>query len=552
MRISVIVPVLNQHWVAAVALDFARRNAVLADTEFVLLDNGSDMAFTPNSPGMIVDRKPKSIGVYPTFWWGKDIASGDVLAYLHSDLIVAEPGWDRRVLQEFEGSSRLGLLGFVGSNEIDHAGGRGLGTASNFLGGTYTDGVCDWTGSPAEVHGRRLTGTMQAAVVDGCAMIFRREALEEISQRPDFPPHHFYDRLLSCEVRERGYNVAVIGIGCDHISNQTAGTQEDYLRLAEQWCRSRGIAAGQAKNWDLAVYQEAERQFLDEYRERKRYIPIRVTNDVDEKPSHSASTITKIAIIMPVVNLWWRYTKPALDTIAVAAEQAANHGVWCRILLIDNASTDDTIREAGRTVSEEFSHKRNEERWSFARSVNYGVTDAWERSFDYSFIVNNDILLHPEAIWRLVLRMRQGDLGVATCLDVREETTPEFFLSMNAHTKISVAEAPHPNFSAFMISRPCWSSTGQFDEEFKPAYWEDNDYHYRMKLTGQVAITYPPALFYHFGSRTQHEAAENGAPMTPGRQFENLRTYYMAKWGGLPGREVYRVPFNRSDNVAGL
>jgi hypothetical protein len=116
---------------------------------------------------------------------------------------------------------------------------------------------------------------------------------------------------------------------------------------------------------------------------------------------------------------------------------------------------------------------------------------------------------------------------------------------MNAETKTVVAEAPHPNFSAFMISRDCWRQTGEFDEEFRPAYWEDNDYHYRMKVAGQVAVTFPPALFYHFGSRTQMEAAENGQPLTSGPQFEKLRGYYVAKWGGPPGGEVYRVPFNR-------
>jgi hypothetical protein len=42
------------------------------------------------------------------------------------------------------------------------------------------------------------------------------------------------------------------------------------------------------------------------------------------------------------------------------------------------------------------------------------VNDAWERGFNYAFVINNDILLHPEAIWRLVRRMRLGDVGIAT------------------------------------------------------------------------------------------------------------------------------------------
>jgi hypothetical protein len=139
------------------------------------------------------------------------------------------------------------------------------------------------------------------------------------------------------------------------MSNQTAGTQDKYHRLAERWCRSRGIPADAGDNWDEAVYHEAERQFLGEYREQKRLIPVRIADDGPAPRSQAVDA--KVAMVMPVVNLWWRYTKPALDTIAAATEHAARHGISCRTLLIDNGSTDDTIRAAGQLVSEVFSHK---------------------------------------------------------------------------------------------------------------------------------------------------------------------------------------------------
>jgi GT2 family glycosyltransferase len=129
-----------------------------------------------------------------------------------------------------------------------------------------------------------------------------------------------------------------------------------------------------------------------------------------------------------------------------------------------------------------------------------------------------------------------------SALDVRGETgSAEELERMDAVSKESVPESEHPNFSAFMLNRRCWETVGEFDENFFPAYFEDNDYHYRMRLAGLRAIVHPPALFYHFGSRTQNEARP--APIVPGDWFERNRSYYVRKWGGPPGQEQYRDPF---------
>jgi len=170
--------------------------------------------------GLRMVRVDENPGSYPVFALAPSLCSPacDAVAILHSDLLVYEKGFDVRLLTAFARRPSLGLIGFVGSNEIDSAGGRGLGTALNFDGRSVDFEGMKWTGSPAEAHGRRLSGLERAAVVDGCAIVFRRAVLEAITPRLDFPPHHFYDRLLSCEVREAGWDVGVMGVACDHIS----------------------------------------------------------------------------------------------------------------------------------------------------------------------------------------------------------------------------------------------------------------------------------------------------------------------------------------------
>ncbi len=283
MKLSVVFPVFNQHELATAAIDVAIHNLSREhEVEFVILDNGSNEPFDyqivldPIYPKLFLSyklvRSEKNIGVYPTFWLGLKEATGDVLAFLHSDVMVAERGWDKRVIEAFKADPKLGLVGFIGSNEIDGSGGRGLGTASNFMGGTYGR----WTGSSAEVHGRRLTGMEPAAVVDGCVMVFRRICLETIPERKDFPPHHFYDRLLSCEVREKGWTMATLGVGFDHISGQTVNQEQGYSTMAEEWCVARGLKMEPYHNWDTVVYKEAESRWLGEYRDSKHLVPCKV------------------------------------------------------------------------------------------------------------------------------------------------------------------------------------------------------------------------------------------------------------------------------------
>lgn len=314
MKLSIVFPFMNQHELTRTAVEWAIANlSGDYEVEIILLDNVSDVEFpyyknkdgkdlivpikapltaggqphTPDAPPptktAIVRylRLSKPIGVYPVFWQALKYCIGDIVAFFHSDLIISEKGWDAGVIKSFDEIPRLGLMGFIGSNEIDSSGGRGLGTISNFAGAKYHSRnekgeEFNWQGSPAGVHGKHETGLTKAAVVDGCAMIFRRSMLEQIPFRQDFPIHHFYDRLLSCEVREMGYMVSVLGIECDHISGQTVNQEPKYSQIAEAWAREHGLDIGDLHNWDSVLYREAERQWLLEYRDTKNLVPCRV------------------------------------------------------------------------------------------------------------------------------------------------------------------------------------------------------------------------------------------------------------------------------------
>jgi GT2 family glycosyltransferase len=240
----------------------------------------------------------------------------------------------------------------------------------------------------------------------------------------------------------------------------------------------------------------------------------------------------KIGIVLPVINLWEKYTKACLESIKTRYDY--------EIFLIDNASADGTAN--GAKGLDKVNYIKNTERKSCAASWNQGIGLAIEKGCDTFFVINNDVILHPEAINELVLRLEKGDVTMSTCMDVRGDCgDPQDVIHFPISSELE--ESEHPNFSAFMMTLDCWNKVGKFDEEFKPAYFEDNDYHYRMKLLGLKAITLPLAVFYHYGSRTQNEALN--VPAVPSYAFESNRAYYMNKWGGNPGEEVFKTPFNK-------
>lgn len=308
-RLSIVVGVLNQFELAEKTIHMMVDNLDHPEeVELIAIDNGSDENFgaymmrDTKDPfkqleSAVCRRNEKNTGNYPMFKQGCDMAKGDVIAFLHSDVFVYEKGWDTKVLAQFDANESLGLVGFIGSTEIDNWGGRGGGTHSNMQGHTMYGETRQWFGSEAKIHGRQDRGfIIDGSVVDGCVMIFRKSVLEKIEVIETLPPHHFYDRIMSVQVIEAGYKVGILGVEFDHVSGQTANHESKWQDTSKEWFYLvRGITSpqqwaevnagwvNQANNpsrgkipdqWDYCAYLEGERMFLQTYRDLKHLVPM--------------------------------------------------------------------------------------------------------------------------------------------------------------------------------------------------------------------------------------------------------------------------------------
>jgi hypothetical protein len=277
-RLAVVVySVNNQEW-TELAVRHLQDTIDPNLTSITVVDNGSDSPYPAGSYNLI--RYEGNIGGNAVFhrWMQDDWFDGEnpeFIAFFHCDLMIHEQLWDHRVIEAFEADTQLNLIGFAGSNEIDQLGGRGGGTMLNYR-GAFFEGIGQ--ASPAEAHGRRITGLESAAVLDHMSMIFRRTELEKLTpQEGNFAPEHFYDRILSCEVLERGGHIAVLGIECDHFSGGIRGGNESADRLRKTWLAREGIPYDPQRS-DLAVYVESERRFKAKYI-RNGFAPLRVLPD---------------------------------------------------------------------------------------------------------------------------------------------------------------------------------------------------------------------------------------------------------------------------------
>ncbi|MBU1910554.1 MAG: glycosyltransferase family 2 protein, partial [Verrucomicrobia bacterium] len=90
----------------------------------------------------------------------------------------------------------------------------------------------------------------------------------------------------------------------------------------------------------------------------------------------------------------------AADTIECLQSVARSEGVDLRILLVDNASRDDTVER----VLKEFPAAgviRLKENTGFARGFNVGLLHALREGADFVFMINNDTTIAPDLLRRL-------------------------------------------------------------------------------------------------------------------------------------------------------
>jgi hypothetical protein len=178
-----------------------------------------------------------------------------------------------------------------------------------------------------------------------------------------------------------------------------------------------------------------------------------------------------------------------------------------------------------------------------AAAWNRGALKAFEDGCDYALVCNDDIMFAPECIDNMVSeyeRLWSDKVIMVTSNNILGELgDPYKILDYRLPERQEVTFSDHPNFSCFLIDQEYFARIGTFDENFDPAWWEDNDAHYRAHLLGYKLITTTAAPMVHLGAQTTSLMAN---PPSSAKS----EGYFFDKWGSKRRdlNENFKTPYN--------
>jgi GT2 family glycosyltransferase len=209
-------------------------------------------------------------------------------------------------------------------------------------------------------------------------------------------------------------------------------------------------------------------------------------------------------------------------------------GAGCRIVVVDNASSDGTVREVSRRPGVELIENPNNR--GFAGAVNQAVR---ELPCPYILLMNPDAVLLA-GLEELQSACRMPGVGASGGMLIGPDGRPQAgFCLRRFPTPWALAcellginrlwpanplnrryrcldvdlsrpqEAEQPAGAFLMFRRDAWAALGGFDESFWPLWFEDVDFLKRMKDAGYRVRYCPAAQARHAGG---HSAGKMAAP----------------------------------------
>lgn len=247
----------------------------------------------------------------------------------------------------------------------------------------------------------------------------------------------------------------------------------------------------------------------------------------------------KIAVVaVPFIRNFDQYLF-MVETLQSLRRNRTDHTL--DLIAIINKIEDN--QQAERWIESNFDYHEHNDQNIVARAWNKGIEIGFARGATYCLVINLDITFHSLFIHNLVECARSYPDAIAWSGQSRKK------LSTLESDPLDGEPIEGLEFCAFMIDRRLPEVVGPFDEIFKPAYHEDADMAYRVGLQGLTMLRTPKAPFFHFENITYQSAI-----MLRDEEYierfksavDGTQKLYEEKWGGPPGSEQFRVPYNKA------
>ena len=196
---------------------------------------------------VIVDNSTRQYNIFQAYNEGVRRATGDILCFMHDDILYHTDGWGKIVEHAFEENPNTALLGLAGAHVVPDADNPMWGfqhistvriwtkeplkeTPFDQHGGLPDGGY--WSGNLSFAQGRT---NVPVANIDGLWMCCRRECFDKIKfDEQTYDGFHCYDADISMQVLANDWDILVnTEILVEHFSDSIL--TPDYFRAAGQW-----------------------------------------------------------------------------------------------------------------------------------------------------------------------------------------------------------------------------------------------------------------------------------------------------------------------------
>jgi GT2 family glycosyltransferase len=211
------------------------------------------------------------------------------------------------------------------------------------------------------------------------------------------------------------------------------------------------------------------------------------------------------------------------DTLECLASLERGAGPDCAIIVLDNASTDGSV-EAIRSHFPAVQIVPLVENRGYAGNNNVGIETALAQGADWVFVLNEDTVLAPDCLSRLV-EAGEGDLRVGIVGPmVYHHNEPRVIQSAGGRlgsnwvathigqNEVDQGQYPTPrrvdwiSGCAILVRRAVIEQIGMLDERFY-YYWEETEWCIRTRKAGWDILHVPYAKLWHKGVQRDYRPA---------------------------------------------
>ncbi len=234
-----------------------------------------------------------------------------------------------------------------------------------------------------------------------------------------------------------------------------------------------------------------------------------------------------------IIVLAWN-NKPI--TIDFVESFLANTDIACRLIIIDNASTDGTpeyllsLKDTARCA---FKIVLNKENKGFVAGMNQGISLA---GAPYICLANNDLLFSPGWLEEIILVFEKNPMvGLlnpnSNNLGARrkaQESLESFSLTLKDKYQGIFVEMPFCIGFCMFIRREVITKIGGLSPEFAPFFFEDTDYSLKTLKAGYLVGVAKGAYVWH------QEHASLGLIKNKSEEvFAKNKEIFQKKWGKI-------------------